>query len=285
MVVTNNGVDPAVGPFTVVDTLPTLSPEPLVYVSATGTGWSCTQAAGVVRCTRTDTLAGCFVPPISLTVRPPADFLGDDDQHGHGDARTYDPNLTNNSSTVIGRPSTTRPTCGSRSRGPSRRSSPVDGDLPAGRHEPRSVDVAGDDHRDRHAAGEHDVRRCAPTTAAAILGLCAPRGRRDVLARQRTTRPPVGDLLAGTAAPQIPITVLVAPRSTPGRGPANSATVTAGATIDPVSGNNTDTDVGAPAASADLSINKQATGALVAGRPATYRLRVDNFGPSNAAAP
>ena len=59
----------------------------------------------------------------------------------------------------------------------------------------------------------------------------------------------------------------------------------AGATIDPVPGNNTDTDVGAPAASADLSINKQATGALVAGQPATYQLRVDNFGPSNAAAP
>ena len=41
----NLGDDPSVGPFTVVDTLPSTTPA-LTFVSATGTGWNCTEAPG-----------------------------------------------------------------------------------------------------------------------------------------------------------------------------------------------------------------------------------------------
>ncbi len=286
MVVRNNGADTAVGPFTVVDTLPTLSPEPLVYVSATGTGWSCTQAAGVVTCTRTGTLApGASFPPISLTVRPPADFLGAMTNTATVSARTYDPNLTNNTSTVVA-------TAVDRAdlRIEKSRTQP---EIVAGRTVTYLLDVTNlGPSTSRATITVTDTLPAnttfvdAPTAAAGDPWNCAHlAGVVTCSLVNGTTRPPVGDLLAGTAAPQIPITVLVAPGAPPGVDLTNTATVNAGATIDPVPGNNTDTDVGAPAASADLSINKQATGALVAGQPATYQLRVDNFGPSNAAAP
>ncbi len=286
MIVRNNGADTAVGPFTVVDTLPTLTPEPLVFVSATGTGWTCSQAAGVVTCTRAGTLAsGASFPAINLTVRPPADFLGAMTNTATVSARTYDPNLTNNTSTV---------TATAVDRADLRiEKSRTQPEIVAGRTITYLLDVtnlgpstsratitvtdtlpANTTFVDAPTGADGDPWDCTHTAGVVTCSLV-----------DGTTRPPVGDLLAGTAAPQIPITVLLAPGAPPGVDLTNTATVNAGATIDPVLGNNTDTDIGAPAASADLSINKQATGVLVAGQPATYQLRVDNFGPSDAAAP
>ena len=52
---------------TVTDTLP----AGVIYVSAAGTGWACSQAAGVVTCTRA-TLAVGAAPTISIVVTAPA---------------------------------------------------------------------------------------------------------------------------------------------------------------------------------------------------------------------
>lgn len=53
------------GAVTVTDTLP----AGVTYSSASGAGWTCTQASGSVTCTRSDLLAaGSSYPPISLTV-------------------------------------------------------------------------------------------------------------------------------------------------------------------------------------------------------------------------
>lgn len=62
--VTNNGTDPEVGPVTVVDTLP----SGLKYVSASGSGWSCSSAAGsngttIVTCSK----AGPLNPNTTMT--------------------------------------------------------------------------------------------------------------------------------------------------------------------------------------------------------------------------
>jgi uncharacterized repeat protein (TIGR01451 family) len=61
--VTNAGVESADGTTTITDALPT----GLTYTSATGTGWSCSETDGTVKCTRTGELArGAAFPPVTL---------------------------------------------------------------------------------------------------------------------------------------------------------------------------------------------------------------------------
>ena len=63
--VKNSGPNAAPGPITVTDTLPT----GLTYSSASGTGWSCSNASQTVTCTRsTDLASGDTAPAISLVV-------------------------------------------------------------------------------------------------------------------------------------------------------------------------------------------------------------------------
>ena len=63
--VANAGPTQDPGPITVVDTLPT----GLQFVSATGTGWSCSQASQLVTCTSAEPLAiGAAAAPISVVV-------------------------------------------------------------------------------------------------------------------------------------------------------------------------------------------------------------------------
>lgn len=64
--VTNNGPVDETGTITVTDDLNTT--PGLGFVSATGTGWSCGEAGGVVTCTRTGLANGVTAPPITLTV-------------------------------------------------------------------------------------------------------------------------------------------------------------------------------------------------------------------------
>lgn len=63
--VNNVGTAATTGALTVTDNLPT----GLTYVSATGTGWSCSAAGALVTCVNATTLAvGASAPPITLTV-------------------------------------------------------------------------------------------------------------------------------------------------------------------------------------------------------------------------
>src|SRR5262249_13573748 len=65
--VTNSGGQPTTGTVTVTDTVPT--GLTLVSNAASGTGWSCTQAAATVPVTRSDALARKnHYPDITLTV-------------------------------------------------------------------------------------------------------------------------------------------------------------------------------------------------------------------------
>ncbi|MFG2639171.1 hypothetical protein ACGFX8_36905 [Streptomyces sp. NPDC048362] len=64
-VANTTGAGPTTGAVTVTDSLP----AGVTFISATGTGWTCSQASGTVTCTRSDTLsAGQSYPPITLTV-------------------------------------------------------------------------------------------------------------------------------------------------------------------------------------------------------------------------
>ncbi len=65
--VTNNGGVDAVN-VVVRDTLPTGT----TYVNATGSGWSCSHASGIVTCTRPLLAAGTTAPQITVTVTAPA---------------------------------------------------------------------------------------------------------------------------------------------------------------------------------------------------------------------
>ena len=69
----NDGPDTAVGPFTVTDTVE----SPMTFVSASGTGWTCSAVGADVTCTRTnaaDALAnGESFPRITLRVAIPSD--------------------------------------------------------------------------------------------------------------------------------------------------------------------------------------------------------------------
>ncbi len=87
LTVTNNGPSQALN-VTVTDTLP----AGVTFVSASGTGWSCNQAAGTVTCTR-PTLDPGPAPPITIRV-----------------TATVNPSTLVNSATVSG--STTDPTGG-----------------------------------------------------------------------------------------------------------------------------------------------------------------------------
>ncbi|MBL8995684.1 MAG: DUF11 domain-containing protein, partial [Gemmatimonadetes bacterium] len=64
LTVTNVGTAPTLGPITVVDTLPT----GLRFQSATGTGWTCTENAGVVTCATSSVLAVGAATDITLLV-------------------------------------------------------------------------------------------------------------------------------------------------------------------------------------------------------------------------
>lgn len=96
---TNNGSDVETGPVTIVDTLP----AGLKLVSTSGSGWSCTSAAGsgsttVVTCTKSgQVLAGAKMVPLNITVTPSA--IGNYTNTATVSGRTGDGNSANNTAT------------------------------------------------------------------------------------------------------------------------------------------------------------------------------------------
>ncbi len=80
---------------TVTDTLP----AGVTYQSASGTGWSCSQASGVVTCTRAALAVG-NAPDITITVTAP-DSSGDITNSAMVTANTHDPDSGNNTDDAI----------------------------------------------------------------------------------------------------------------------------------------------------------------------------------------
>ncbi len=271
LAVRNAGPDTAVGPFTVTDSIAL----PTTYVSASGPGWNCSRVGADVTCSRSnpaDTLAsGAAFPLISIVVSVPAGVLGGTTLTNSASvaARTYDPQPTNNTDTDTAAVTTSADLSIVKSHS---------GPVVAGQDATYTLDVVN--HGPSVSRGPITVVDTLPV-GSTFVGAAGP---------DWTCVPSVGsvtcvrslDLAVGAAAPQIVVVVSIPPSQT--GAVVNSAAVT-GTTPDPVPGNNTDLDSSTPDASADLSIQKQSVGAVVAGTPATYRFIVDNTGPSDAAAP
>ncbi len=270
VITSNLGRDPAVGPFTVSDTIV----APTTLVSATGTGWTCTTAAATVTCHRAnpaDTLAsGASFPAISITVGVPAGVVDGTTLTNTADvtARTYDPVLPNNTSTDTAAVTT---------RADLEITKSHSGSVVAGQDATYTLDVVN--HGPSVSHGPITVVDTLPAgstfVSAAGSGWVCTSGTGTVSCVRDA------DLAVGAVAPQIVVVVAIPTSQT--ADVVNTATVS-GTTTDPVPGNNTSTDRTAPGTSADLSIQKQSIGLLIAGTRGTYRLILDNAGPSDAAA-
>lgn len=94
----NNGPQSATGTITVSDTLP----AGLTYVSATGTGWACSNSSGTVTCTRAGPVtSGTTLPAITLTVAVGAAAAPSVTNTATvASSVTFDPDATDNSSSV-----------------------------------------------------------------------------------------------------------------------------------------------------------------------------------------
>jgi uncharacterized repeat protein (TIGR01451 family) len=91
--VTNNGPSTA-ATLSMTDQLPV----GVAFVSATGTGWACSQAAGLVTCTRGTLATGATAPTITINVTAPANAAALSNT-ANISAATADPDTGNNSST------------------------------------------------------------------------------------------------------------------------------------------------------------------------------------------
>ena len=271
LTVSNAGPDTAVGPFTVTDTIE----APTTFVSATGTGWSCSTIGADLTCVRTTApgslASGASFPVITVTVSVPADTASGTVLSNTADvtARTYDPLLPNNTDTDTATVTTAADLALAKTHS---------GAVVAGQDATYTLDVTNLGPSvslapirvvDTLPAGSSFV------SAAGVGWVCTP-GSGTVTCASAT------DLAPGSAATQIVVTVAI-PSSQTGT-VVNTATVS-GATPDPNLANNTATDSTPVGRSADLSIQKTSNGLVVAGTHATYHLVVDNAGPSDAAAP
>ncbi|MFI5429487.1 hypothetical protein [Aeromicrobium sp. UC242_57] len=102
--VTNNGPSTSRGTIEVVDTLPAGS----TYVSATGTGWDCSEDEGVVTCERADDLAsGTAANQITVVAKIPASQTANVVNSATVSGPTTDPVTTNNTDEVSTAPTRT----------------------------------------------------------------------------------------------------------------------------------------------------------------------------------
>ena len=93
LIVANNGPS-AANSLAVTDTLP----AGVIYQSAAGTGWSCSESSGTVTCNRATLSAGATAPDITILVTAPA-AAGDISNTAAVTATETDPDAGNNSAT------------------------------------------------------------------------------------------------------------------------------------------------------------------------------------------
>ncbi len=260
LAVTNAGPSDAAN-LIVTDTLP----AGVTFVSASGTGWSCSNTGNVsVTCTRPALATGTAAPSIAITVTAPA----------QGAALTNQSNVTS---------STTDPVPGNNFSNAATTVTPV-ADLAITKSGPVSV-VAGAPVSYTLTATNNGPSDAANLTVTDVLPAgvtfvsasgagwtCSNTGNTSVSCT-------LASLATATAAP--PITVVV---TAPGQATSltNSASV-ASTTFDPVPGNNTATVPTTVTASANLALSKSGPASVVAGSAVSYALAVSNLGPSDAA--
>ncbi len=275
--VTDHGPDPAAGPITVTDTLPT----GLTYVSSASTdGFTCGASGQDVTCA-TDSSVGLPVGDtitLTLTVDVASDVTGDVTNTASATSPT--PDLSGNPATATGSTTDTATPVTSLAL----TKSLVDSPMVAGSHATYTISVT--DHGPSDAAGPITVTDTLPTgltyvsSASADGFTCGASGQDVTCATDSSVGLPVGDTITLT------LTVDVG-QSLAGSDVTNAATATTpthDSTGNPATATGSTTDpVGAVTS---LSLVKSLSDPpMVAGTPATYSIAVTDHGPSDAAGP
>jgi uncharacterized repeat protein (TIGR01451 family)/fimbrial isopeptide formation D2 family protein len=267
LAVTDNGPSDAAGPISLSDILPAGE----TYVGATGTDWSCGASSGTVTCTHATAITDGSKTTVTLTVLLASDVL---------------PQSITNTATVSS--STPDPDAGNNTDSTTNTST-SSADLDITKHDggPFTAGDHGEYYITVSDAGPSDAQEPivvidALPSGEAYVG-AAGAGWVCSADEQVVTCTDATNLVAGTSAPTIDLTVAVSP-SLESASVTNTASVSS-STSDPNPGNDSASDTTAIDTSADLAITKTHTGAFTAGSDGTYSLTVTNKGPSDALAP
>lgn len=263
--VTNNGPDPAVGPFTVTDTPPAV----LTDVDATGAGWSCSGTA-TITCISTGSIdpGGSRTLTVSGTVPASTDPGAELVNSATVDGRTYDPEPDNDetedavSVTAAADLAITKTL--------------ANGPVTAGGVASYTLDVSNlgpSEHRGRIRVTDE-----LPAGLTYVAGSAAGTGWECGFAAGTLTCDR-SDVRAVGPMPQITFSAVVGSDRTAAI--VNLAEVQ-GTTPDPVPGNNDDDASLTPRTSADLAIEKYHTAPFTAGEEGTFSFTITNLGPSDA---
>ncbi len=259
--VSNQGPDTATGPFTVTDGFNNPLPAGVTHVTASGSGWTCTTDIPLT-CTRTnqtDTLAaGAAFPPITVSYNVASDVPQGTifSNSATVEARTFDPNLDNNT----GQASTTVNTQADLEMAKSLTSP----QMIAG--DPATYAIAVTNLGPSVSAGPFTITDTLPATSTFVSAAgadweCDPTPPGTVGATLTCTYSP--NLAVGSVTAQLVVTVGIPSSQT--APVVNTATITSTTTPDPNPANNTASVTTTPATSADLAIKKQHVGTFVAG--------------------
>lgn len=250
------------GSVTVTDTLD----DDFAFVSATGTGWTCTDNSGTVSCTNTaDIAAGITAPIITLTVLVDSVAKGSVDNTAEVSSTTPDSDLTDNTSTdtvtVVS-----------------------DADLGIVKARVNSTFVAGAQEQYTFTVTNDGPSADAPSysiTDVLPAGVTFASSTGDANCTGTTTITCTGGGIAANGPAQVTTVTVNIPASATGT-ISNTATIAAApGTTDPNMTNNTSTDNAPVDPNADLSMVKTHTGDLTAGSDETYTFTVTNDGPSD----
>ncbi len=255
----NNGPQSAAGTITVSDTLP----AGLTYVSATGTGWTCSHASGTVTCTRAGPVtSGTTLPAITLTVAVGAAAAPSVTNTATvASSTTLDPDATDNSSSVTS--GVTVPTDLTIAKTHS-------GNFTQGQSGTYSITVTNSGGT--ASSGTVTVTDTLP--AGLTPGAATGTGWTCNTAGQTVTCTRSDALGGGASYPVISVPVTVAPNSALSL--TNTATVSGG--NDSNTGNNSASDPTNINGVADLTIAKTHSGNFTRGAAGSYTVTVSNAG-------
>ena len=260
LMVTNGGGTATSGTVTVTDVLP----AGLGFVSASGTAWTCGNAAGTVTCTRTTAInASATAPNITLTVSvAEAAFptvTNSASVSGGGEPAANNGNNSDSDATTVVAPELTI-------------AKSHTGNFTQGVNGAYSLVVSNGGGA--ATTGTVTVTDVLPTG----LGFVSATGGNwtcgVVTATVTCTR--TNSIAAGGNAQTITLTVSVAPAAIPSV--TNTASVSGGGEPAASNGNNSDSDPTTVVAGVDLTIDKSHTGNFTEGVNGTYSLAVSNAG-------
>jgi uncharacterized repeat protein (TIGR01451 family)/fimbrial isopeptide formation D2 family protein len=266
LAVTDNGPSDAAGPVTLTDTLPTGES----YSGFSGTGWFCGASSGTVTCTHSAAITDGSETTVTLTVLLASDVLPQSIANtATVSSTTPDSGSGNNTSTATNSSTTSADLSITKSDA---------GPFTAGDDGEYQINVSNAGPSDAQDPVVTDTLPSGETYVGAIGGAwdCSASGH-VVTCTDGT------NVVAGTSAATIDLTVAISPSLSPGT-VVNNATVSS-PTSHPIPDNESATDRTVIDTSADLAITKTHTGSFDAGADGAYTLTVTNHGPSDAALP